>query len=231
MTSSKKHIVLENELIYLGLLEKAREIYTELGEQAVLSYIQSSHRLLSKVYHPDLNPDRKNRAKDIQQRLNRVSQMISQMPDEELIELIRNGARNQDRLKKKILVVEDEVELQDLYSNVLSMEGYEARVAVDGQSGYTAYCYFKPDLVLTDLILPGISGLEMVKKIREKDFRIKVIYMSGFFGMEGLKKDLGEEIRNFGYPTLAKPFKISALLNAIDSCLSESTGTRFHRGI
>ena len=53
----KHQIDLEKELIYLGLLDKAREIYSELGDRAVLSYIRSSYRLLSKVYHPDLNLD------------------------------------------------------------------------------------------------------------------------------------------------------------------------------
>ena len=88
-----KRADLENELIYPGLLDKAREIYSELGDQAALSYIKSSHRLLSKVYHPDLNPGRKDRAKRIQQRLNRVSHLISRMKDPDLIDLIKTGPR------------------------------------------------------------------------------------------------------------------------------------------
>jgi len=222
---------LENELIYLGLLDKAREIFTELGDQASLSYIKSSHRLLSKVYHPDLNPNRKDRAQTIQQRLNRVSDIISRMKDDELIDLIKNGVRDPADLKKKILVVDDEAGMQELFRDVLIMEGYDLRVAADGEDGYLEYCRFEPNLVLTDVVMPRINGLEMVRKIRDKNFRIKVIYMSGFFGIEGLKKELDAEIRKFGYPTLTKPFKISALLDLTNDYLTGAENGRFFRGI
>ncbi len=227
----KNRIDLENELIYLGLFDKAREIYTELGDQAVLSYIKSSHKLLSKVYHPDLNPDRKDKANNIQQRLNRVSQFISQIKDEDLIDLIRNGTRSVDGSKPKILIVEDETGLQDLFRRVLTMEGYDIRVAGDGESGFREYCRFKPNLILVDVVLPIISGLELVAKIREQNLRIKAIYMSGFFGIKGLKTELDAEIGKYAYPTLAKPFKISALLSAVTDYLNESETSHFYRGV
>jgi CheY-like chemotaxis protein len=222
---------LENELIYLGLLDKAREIFTELGDQASLSYIKSSHRLLSKVYHPDLNPSRKDRAQSIQQRLNRVSDIIARMKDAELIDVIRNGARDQAPSKKRILVVDDEVGVQELFRDVLIMEGYDVRVAADGEGGYIEYNRFTPHLILTDVVMPRISGLEMVRKIRDKDFRIKVIFMSGFFGIEGLKKELDAEIRKFGYPTLTKPFKMSVLLDLINDYMTGKDNGHFYRGI
>ena len=78
----KKQADLKKTLSYLGLLGKAKEIYHELGEKAALSYLRSSHRLLSKVYHPDLNPKNMVKAKMIQQRLNRVSRIISRMNDD-----------------------------------------------------------------------------------------------------------------------------------------------------
>ena len=84
---------IEKELIYLGLLEKAREIYSELGETSVLSYVKSSYRLLSKVYHPDLNPKNEEKAKIAQQRLNRFNRLLSRMSDKELIELIKKGVK------------------------------------------------------------------------------------------------------------------------------------------
>jgi len=56
-------ILLERELIFLGLFDKAREIYHDLGSNGALSYIKSSHRLLSKVYHPDLNPGNERKRK------------------------------------------------------------------------------------------------------------------------------------------------------------------------
>ena len=214
-------IDLEKELIFLGLLDKAREIYSELGDRAALSYIKSSYRLLSKVYHPDLNPKNIDKAKITQQRLNRVSHILSQVKDEDLIELIKKGAKKQAKRKKKILIVEDEFGLQEIFKDIFLMEGYDVRVSVDGVNGYEVYCQFEPDLVFTDVVMPKMNGLELVKKIREVNPQIKVIYISGFFGIKRLKRELDEDILKYGYPTLSKPFKTSEMLDLVKTYLKQ----------
>ncbi len=206
---------IEKELIYLGLLDKAREIYSELGEKAVLSYIKSNYRLLSKVYHPDLNPNNREKAKVTQQRLNRFRHYLGRMSDGELIELIKKGLEKKRPRKKKILIVEDETALQVLFRDILLIEGYDVKVAEDGSSGYEEYCSFNPDLVFTDIVMPEMSGLELVRKIREVNPQTKVIFVSGFFGLEDLKRELDEEILRYGYGTLSKPFKISEMLELV----------------
>jgi len=174
---------LERELDSLGLLDKAREIHTELGEDAALSYIRSSFRLLSKVYHPDLNPKKPERAKEIQQRLNEVNRILNLMSDDELLELIGKNLKVivADN-KKKVLVVEDEFGLQETLRNIFIMEGYETRIAVDGRNGYAVYRQFKPHLILTDVVMPEMNGIDLVRKVRKEDQKIKVIFMSGFSG-------------------------------------------------
>jgi CheY-like chemotaxis protein len=213
---------LERDLSALGLLEKAREICCELGETSALSYIKSSHRLLSKVYHPDLNPENTDKARELQQKLNRLNESLKCVDDRDLVKLVRS----RDDLKpvsakKKILVVEDEFGLQETLRDVFQMEGYDVRVAVDGDKGYKAYLKFKPDLVFTDIVMPKMNGLELVSKIREKDPEIKVIYVSGFFGVRPLKDALDEEVRNYGYPVLSKPTKISIMLNLIKEYITK----------
>ncbi|MBW2143412.1 MAG: response regulator [Deltaproteobacteria bacterium] len=215
----KQKIDLEKELTYLGLLDKAREIYSELGDRAVLSYIRSSYRLLSKVYHPDLNPDNRVRAELTQQRLNRLSHLLNLMSDEALIDLIKKGIKRQAQRKKKILVVEDEVGLQELFRDILLIEGYDVSVAGDGAGGYEVYRQFRPDLVFADVVMPKMSGLELVRKIRDVNPRIKVIFVSGFFGIEQLKRELDAEILRYGYGTLSKPFKISEMLDLVGNYL------------
>jgi len=213
---------LERELDSLGLLDKAREIHTELGENAALSYIRSSFRLLSKVYHPDLNPKKPERAKETQQRLNEVNQILNRMSDGELIELIGKNLKVivADK-KKKVLVVEDEFGLQETLRNIFIMEGYETRIAVDGRNGYAVYRQFKPHLILTDVVMPEMNGIDLVRKVRKEDQKIKVIFMSGFFGIKKLKQDLDDEILKHGYRTLSKPFKISDLLDLVQQYLDE----------
>lgn len=211
---------LKNELTYLGLFDKAKEIYTELGANSVLSYIKSSHRLLSKVYHPDLNPDNMEKATITQQKLNKVGQLIKDIKDEEIIQLFRSEQPEEAIRKKKILVVEDEFGLQEIFKDIFIMEGYDVRVAVDGVDGYECYKEFEPDLVFTDVVMPKMSGLELVQKIRETNPDIKVIYISGFFGIKRLKKDLDEEIIKYGCPTLSKPCKTSGMLQIVNNYLS-----------
>jgi len=215
---------LEKDIIYLGLLDKAREIYAELGERAVLSYIKSSYRLLSKVYHPDLNPASNRKAEITQQTLNRVNSVISRMTDKKLLDIIKRGVPEEYPAKKRILVVEDEPELQKFFQQILIMEGYNSRIAEDGIKGYEAYYSFKPDLMLCDVVMPWISGLELVGKIRKMDSKIKVIYMSGFFDITPLKGKFNDEVIRYGYHTLAKPFTVSKMLILIKNYLNEDRG-------
>lgn len=215
---------LEKDIIYLGLLDKAREIYAELGERAVLSYIKSSYRLLSKVYHPDLNPASSRKAEITQQTLNRVNSAISRMTDKKLLDIIKRGVPEEYPAKKRILVVEDEPELQKFFQQILIMEGYDSRIAEDGIKGYEAYYSFKPDLMLCDVVMPWISGLELVGKIRKMDSKIKVIYMSGFFDITPLKGRFNDEVIRYGYHTLAKPFTVSKMLILIKNYLNEDRG-------
>lgn len=220
----KKTGSLERDLAALGLLDKAREIYAELGEASALSYVKSSYRLLSKICHPDINPKNIERAKELQQDLNRLNEGLKRVDDDAIIELIRgsDGYKKKSKTaKKKILVVEDEFGLQETLRDVFQMEGYDVRVAVDGDKGYKAYKKFRPDLVFTDIVMPKMTGLELVSKIRETDPWIKVIYVSGFFGVRPLKDALDEEVRNYGYPVLPKPTKISVMLGLVKEYMME----------
>jgi len=215
---------LEKDIIYLGLLDKAHEIYAELGERAVISYIKSSYRLLSKVYHPDLNPANSRKAEITQQTLNRVNRAISRMTDKKLLDIIKRGVPEEYPAKKRILVVEDEPELQKFFQQILIMEGYDSRIAEDGIKGYEAYYSFKPDLMLCDVVMPWMSGLELVGKIRKMDSKIKVIYMSGFFDITPLKGRFNDEVIKYGYHTLAKPFTVSKMLILIKNYLNKDRG-------
>lgn len=217
----EKNNNLERDLADLGLLDKAREICSELGEESAVTYIKSNYRLLSKIYHPDLNPKNPVKARELQQKLNRVNSRLKSIKDRKLGELIRKNEDMKPVSRKKILVVEDEFGLQETLRDVFHMEGYDVRVAVDGDKGYRAYRKFKPDLVFTDIVMPKMNGLELVKKIREVEPHIKVIYISGFFGIRPLKQALDKEILKYGYRVLPKPTKISVMLELVKEYIGE----------
>jgi DNA-binding response OmpR family regulator len=69
--------------------------------------------------------------------------------------------------KKTILIVEDDKFLRELMNQKLLREGFETEEAVDGEQGIQKIKEVKPDLVLLDLILPGIDGFEVLSKIKE----------------------------------------------------------------
>ena len=67
----------------------------------------------------------------------------------------------------KILVVEDDKFLRELITQKLAREGYNVKEAVDGEEGVVKVKEEKPDIILLDLILPGIDGFEVLAKIKE----------------------------------------------------------------
>ena len=69
----------------------------------------------------------------------------------------------------KILVVDDEQILTELYQKMLEDEGYEVKTASDGQEALNVVEEFKPDLVVMDVKMPHLSGIETLKKLKAKD--------------------------------------------------------------
>ncbi len=84
---------------------------------------------------------------------------------------------------KKILIIEDDQIVANVYRNKLAVEGYQAETAADGESGLKILHTFQPQLVILDLMLPGISGVDVIKQIRgELDFlKIPIIVFSNTY--------------------------------------------------
>lgn len=227
-----QQVYLETELLHFGLLEKAREILADLGEKAALSYIKSSYHLLSKVYHPDLNPVNTYRAHHEMERLNRLSDVISRLNDAEIIEVIQSGMLSAADDRRRILVVEDEPDLLELYRGVLEAEGYRVMAAANGEEGLAVFRLFHPELVFTDVIMPKTNGIEMVQIIRREKPDTKIIYITGLLGVEGLRYKISDELSRYGYRMLPKPFKISRMLDEIEEYLMGSgSESQFVKGL
>lgn len=114
-----------------------------------------------------------------------------------------------------IMVVDDEILTLNNLKKALEKEGYEIMLADSGERALELLEQFKPHLVLLDLVLPGISGLEVLKKIKETDREIIVIMMSAY---EILEKAV-EAMKLGAYDYLLKPFKLSELKTTIQRAL------------
>jgi len=96
-------------------------------------------------------------------------------------------------MAKKILIVEDDKFLRELIVRKLTNEGYEVVEAVDGEQGIQKIKETKPDLVLLDLILPGIDGFDVLAQKKEDPFvaSIPVIVLSNLGQKEDVDRGLG----------------------------------------
>src|SRR6516225_8461727 len=84
---------------------------------------------------------------------------------------------------KKILIIEDDVIVANIYRNKFSIEGFTVDIANDGMSGLEAIKTFRPDAVVLDLMLPKMTGVELMKKVRgEADFqKLPIIVFSNTY--------------------------------------------------
>ena len=100
---------------------------------------------------------------------------------------------------KKILLVEDDKFLRELMSKKLITLGYEVVSAADGESGLVMIKETKPDVVLLDLILPGINGFEVLEKAKQDPAiaNIPVVILSNLGQTEDIEKGLALGAKDF----------------------------------
>jgi DNA-binding response OmpR family regulator len=122
-------------------------------------------------------------------------------------------------MKKKILIVEDEEKIARVLQIELEYEGYEVLVEHDGKAGFEATLTSKIDLVLLDVMLPGLNGIDVLRKIRDTNSYLPVILLtardSTFDKIMGLDHGANDYI--------TKPFKLEEVLARVRSILRYSS--------
>jgi CheY-like chemotaxis protein len=123
---------------------------------------------------------------------------------------------NEHLAVQRILVVEDEYAIRVLLKTFLESNAYEVRVADDGENATAIFEEFRPDLVISDIMMPVENGLTLVSRLREKRPWIKVIYLSAWLDEADTEKRLQEELEEHPhYKLIQKPFQLDKLLEAI----------------
>ena len=114
----------------------------------------------------------------------------------------------------KILVIDDESSILDLITAYLRQEGYEYYTAADGPSGLKAARAFKPDLIVLDIMLPGMDGIELLAQLR-RESEVYVILLTA--KTEETDKIIGLSVGADDY--LTKPFSPRELIARIKAAL------------
>ena len=122
--------------------------------------------------------------------------------------------------KQKILIVDDDENIAELVSLYLTKECFGTKIANDGEAALAAAKAYQPDLVLLDIMLPGIDGYEVLRELR-KTSSIPVILLSA--KGETFDKVLGLELGADDY--IMKPFAMTVLLAKIQALLRRNKQT------
>jgi len=111
-------------------------------------------------------------------------------------------------MKSHILVVEDETKLARFIELELGYEGYQVSVAADGFAGLAAARQVKPDLIILDWMLPGLSGLELCRRLRTTGGKVPIVLLTA-------KDEIGDRVAGLDAGAddyVVKPFSIEELL-------------------
>jgi len=105
-------------------------------------------------------------------------------------------------IKVTILIIDDEESIRDSCSQILIKDGYKAETAEDGYKGLQKIEEVKPEMVLIDLKMPGISGMEVLEKVKDRDPHIIPIVITGY----GTVESAVEAMKKGAYDFITKPF-------------------------
>ncbi len=124
----------------------------------------------------------------------------------------------EDVMNAKILLIDDEVEIRDLLTDLLEDEGYEVCQAKDGNNGLEVFQARSPDLVITDVRMPKKNGIELLKDIQESGSEVDVIILTG----QSDEATAIDCLRAGAYDYLLKPIEdVELLLTAVSRALQK----------
>jgi two-component system alkaline phosphatase synthesis response regulator PhoP len=135
---------------------------------------------------------------------------------------VLRGASMNDADKKRILLIEDEKHIAEGLKLNLSLQGYDVVIASDGASGLQKWKECMPDLIVLDIMLPGIDGLSVLQNIRLEDERIPILILSA-------KGEPDYRIKGFSFGVddyLSKPFNLEEFLLRVERLLTRVSWSR-----
>jgi CheY-like chemotaxis protein len=117
----------------------------------------------------------------------------------------------------KVIVIEDTPTVRDIITIILEMNGFDVIVAADGEQGIERICSQLPELVVTDIKMPRVDGIEMIRKLRQipQHRNLPILVVTGL----GMEKGM-EAIRAGANRVMTHPVEDKMLLNTVMDLLS-----------
>src|SRR5690348_8318526 len=119
----------------------------------------------------------------------------------------------------RVLVVDDEPQITRVLRTVLNSQGYQVQTAAEGQSAISTFTEFRPELVITDLFMPHMDGIELCRRIRAVS-NVPIIVLS----VKGEERTKVEALDCGADDYVTKPFGIDELLARVRAALRRSGG-------
>ncbi len=129
--------------------------------------------------------------------------------------------------KERVLIIEDEMDLLDLVDFNLTRKGFITSGSIDGREGLVLAESFRPDLVILDLMLPGIDGWEVCRRLKEQRRDTKVLMLTAKCMPEDKVKGLETGADDY----MTKPFSVKELVIRVEKLLTEKRQKDLHRTV
>jgi two-component system, OmpR family, alkaline phosphatase synthesis response regulator PhoP len=128
--------------------------------------------------------------------------------------------------KSRILVVEDEKHIAEGIRLNLSLLGYDVRIATDGVSALQQWKAWRPDLIVLDIMLPGIDGFSVLQSIRLEDEKLPILILSAKAGPDDRVRGLAHGVDDY----LAKPFNLEEFQLRVERLIKRAAWGRGENG-
>ena len=130
-------------------------------------------------------------------------------------------------MKIKILHAEDDLMFSHMVRSLLEKEGIQVYSAIDGATAWTLFLKEKPDICLLDIVMPGISGIDLGEKIREVDKQVPIYYLSAECLELVAKEIYGRGGATGFFNKIRNMNELSEWLNNLNNKKSHSNGRSF----
>lgn len=114
-------------------------------------------------------------------------------------------------MRGTILVVDDEEDLRRLLTESLAREGFQVAAARSGREALVLVEQAPPDLIILDLVMPEMDGIETLRRIRERGVTAKVVVLTAYGTAQQVREAMALDVREF----IGKPFDVDRLIRIV----------------